>query len=155
MDKQALTDKLIGIAEGVIKSQNLDLVELVASSVGRDLVIRILADRPEGGITIAECANINKEIIRVLDETDVLQQSYILEVSSPGLDRPLKTKSDFNRCKGKLVHFFLSQPINGKWEPPGIINEVRDDSVIIKINEEILEIPLSIINRGKQLLNEA
>lgn len=84
-----------------MKNQNLDLVDIIYRYEGRGLVLRVLVDKPEGGITLDECAGLNNEISRILDEKDMLQQRYILEVSSPGLDRPLNSKNDFLRCINK------------------------------------------------------
>ncbi len=78
---------------------------------------------------------------------------YILEVSSPGLDRPLKTKSDFLRCINRKAKFFLLESIKGKIELDGIITKVEDDSVYIDIDGDIIEIPLVKVNKAKQLLS--
>ena len=92
MDRPEITDELNNIIEDYLKNQNLDLVDLIYRYEGRDLVLRILVDKPQGGISVGECAHLNSEIGRIVDEKDILQQNYILEVSSPGLDRALKTK---------------------------------------------------------------
>jgi len=152
MDRIEITDELRNIIDGYLKTQNLDLVDLVYRCEGRDLVLRVLVDKPEGGISLGECAQLNNEIGRVIDEKDILQQAYLLEVSSPGLDRPLKTKNDFIRCLNKKVKVFLREPINAKFELEGIINNVEDDLVYIDIKGEILEIPILKINRAKQIV---
>jgi ribosome maturation factor RimP len=81
-----------------------------------------------------------------------LQQRYILEVSSPGLDRPLKSRNDFLRCINRKVRVFLNEPINGKSELEGVITEVKDDSVYIVINTESIEVPLSKVAKAKQVI---
>ncbi len=94
MDRQAIIAELNSIIADYLKIQGLDLVEIICRYEGRDLVLRIFVDRPQGGITLAECAQLNKYVSNILDEKDILQSRYILEVSSPGLERPLKTKND-------------------------------------------------------------
>jgi ribosome maturation factor RimP len=128
MDRQELADALRAIIGDFLKKQNLDLVELIYRYEGRDLVLRALVDRPEGGITLGDCAYLNNEISRILDEKGILQERYILEVSSPGLDRPLNSKNDFLRCINKRIMIFLNEPINAKLELEGIIARVGDDS---------------------------
>ncbi len=150
MDKLEIADELKNIIEDYLKNQNLDLVDLIYRYEGRDLVLRILVDYPCGGISLGECAHLNSEIGRILDEKDILQQNYMLEVSSPGLDRPLKTKNDFIHCLNKEVRVFLKEPINNKFELEGIINKVKDDLVYIDIKERIVEIPILKINWAKQ-----
>lgn len=153
MDRQAIIEELKVIIEDYLKSQSLDLVDLIYRYEGRDLVLRILIDKPEGGITLDECASHNQNISRILDEKDILQARYILEVSSPGLGRPLKTKNDFLRCINKEVKFFLNESIEGKLELDGIIQKVDDEAVYIDTKDRILAIPISKINKAKQILD--
>ncbi len=152
MDKQELIAELTGIIGDYLKNQGLDLVELIYRQEGRDFVLRILVDRPEGGITIGECAGLNTQISNLLDEKDILQARYILEVASPGLDRPLKAKSDFMRCINRRARFFFNEPINGKLEIEGLINKIEGDSVYIENENGIIEAPLTKINKAKQVI---
>jgi len=153
MDRQEVINELRIIIGDFLKNQNLDLVDLIYRYEGRDLILRLLVDKPEGGITLDECAYLNNGISVILDEKDILQQRYVLEVFSPGLDRPLKTKNDFLRCINKTVRFFLNEPINGRLELEGIITGVRDDSVYIDISGQTLEVPLSKITKVKQIFS--
>lgn len=151
MDKQALINELKSIIEAHLKNESIDLVDLIYRYEGSGLVLRLLVDRPEGGITIEECARINREISRILDERAILS-GYLLEVSSPGLGRPLKTKADFLRCINRAARIFLKEPIDGKWEIEGSINKVTDNSIFIEAGACIIEAPLAKISKGKQLL---
>ncbi len=152
MDRQGITAELKNIIGDYLKVQRLDLVDLTYRQGGKDLILRLLVDRPEGGITLNECAKFNIQLTKLLDEKDILQTRYILEVASPGLDRPLKTKNDFSRCINKRARFFLDESINGKIELEGLIYKVGDDSVYIESRNEIIEIPLTKINRAKQVI---
>ena len=152
MDRQELELELKLLLGNYLKEQGLDLVDLIYRYEGRSLVIRILTDKPEGGISIGECAKLNKDICLILDEKDILKEGYILEVSSPGLDRPLVRKEDFLRCRNKEVIFFLNEPIDEKMELQGKISKVEDDAVYITIQEEILKLPLIRIIKAKQII---
>lgn len=152
MDRRETIDELRIIIGDFLKNQNLDLVDLIYRYEGRDLIVRLLVDKPEGGITLDDCAYLNNEISRILDEKDILQQRYVLEVSSPGLDRPLKTKNDFLRCINKRARFFLNEPINGRLELEGIITGIRDDSVYVDISGQAIEVLLSKITKAKQII---
>ena len=152
MDKEAIVSELRNIIQGFLGAKGIDLVDFIYRYEGRGLVLRILVDRLEGGVTLGDCAGFNKDIGRLLDEKNILEGSYILEVASPGLDRPLKTKNDFFRCKTKNVRFFLNQPINGKIELEGAIEEVGDVSLYIDINTEKVEVPFSSITMAKQVI---
>jgi len=152
MDRHELTEKLRSVIGGYLESQGLELVELIYRQEGRDFVLRILADRPQGGITLDECAGLNIQISGLLDEKGILQERYILEVSSPGLDRPLKSREDFLRCTGRNARFFLNEPVNGKIEMDGVINKVDNNYVYIESGGKTVEIPLARINRAKQII---
>ncbi len=152
MDRQETIGQLKSVISEYLDCRDMELVELIYRQEGRDLVLRLLVDYPEGGITLGECAELNTQIGNLLDEKDIIQQNYILEVSSPGIDRPLKTKNDFLRSLDKEVRFFLSQPLNGKLEWCGKVVQADDDKVTVLINGANLIIPLSRINKAKQEL---
>jgi len=154
MDRQEIRAELENILSEYLEIQGLDLVDLILLSEGRDLILRILVDMPQGGITLDECARLNERISNLLDEKGILQRRYILEVSSPGLDRPLKTKKDFLRCINRRARFFLNQSINGKIELEGLISKVENDSVYVYLESmnEVIEIPLTNINQAKQVI---
>jgi len=151
MDREAVISGLKNIIGDYLQARNIDLVDFIYRYEGKDLVLRILADNPEGGISLGECACLNRDISRLLDEQDIIKERYALEVSSPGLDRPLKTKSDFLRCSNKKVKFFFSEPVNGKFELEGIINKVGDDTVFIDTANQTVETPLAKIRKAKQV----
>jgi len=139
------------IAEDLAKN-NFELVEFAHRYEGRDLVLRLLVDKPQGGITMDECARLNRSLGRLLDEKDIIPVRYILEVSSPGLDRPLKSGKDFTRCLDKQAVFFLNEPIEGKLQVEGRIAVASDASVSIDYPGKVLEIPLTKINRAKLVI---
>jgi ribosome maturation factor RimP len=153
MDRQTIINELKGVIGDYLKSRGLDLVDLIYRYEGRDLILRVLADRPEGGISLDECADLNTKISIILDEKDILQSRYILEVSSPGLDRPLKAKSDFLRCVNKKVKIFVKMPINGKTELEGTISKADNDAVYINTEDKTLAIPLTNIIKAKQVIS--
>jgi len=155
MDKEVIIEELKSIVLDFLKIRGFELFELIYRYEGKDLFLRFLVDKPGGGIRLDEAAGINRDLSLILDEKDILQTRYVLEVSSPGVDRPLKTKNDFARCINREVRVFLNETINGKWELEGTINKVEDDTVYIDMEGSIIGIPISEISRAKQILNEA
>ena len=127
-------------------------MDIIYRYEGRDLFLRILADRPEGGINLAECSRLNKEIGLALDEKDLLPGRYILEVSSPGIDRPLETKEDFLRCLNKMVRVFLGEALENKTEIEGLIQAIKDDYLVVDADGRNIEIPLAKITKAKQVI---
>jgi ribosome maturation factor RimP len=152
MDRYEITRQLEAVIAEYLSGCGLELVELIYRRELSDQVLRVLADKPEGGISIGECAQLNRKLGAVLDEKSLLQEGYVLEVSSPGLDRPLSTKKDFLRCKAKLVKFFLREPVEGKVEWDGEIISVDDNAVHINIKDRPLSIPLASVNKAKQII---
>ncbi|MBU1906190.1 MAG: ribosome maturation factor RimP [Candidatus Omnitrophica bacterium] len=152
MYKTKLIDELRVIIGDYLASEGKELVDLTYRHEGRNIFLRILVDNPEGGIKLDECTYLSEAMGNILDERGILEQQFILEVSSPGLDRPLVSESDFLRCLNKKAKFFLRELVNGKVEWDGIISKVEGDSVYVDINGNLSQIPLSKINKAKQII---
>ena len=146
-------DKIKILVASIFEEKQLCLVEIKHFYQAGTLFLRILVDRPEGGISLGECAHLNNELARILDEKNILEARYILEVSSPGLDRPLVTEKDFLRCMNRCARVFLNDLVNGKREWAGRISKVQQESVIIEIEGGLVEIPLAKIVKAKQILD--
>ncbi|MBU1929612.1 MAG: ribosome maturation factor RimP [Candidatus Omnitrophica bacterium] len=150
MDRKELSERLTAIIGESVKGRGLELVELICNYQGRDVILRLLVDKPEGGITIKECGEVNRWVSLMLDEVNIIEQGYIFEVSSPGLDRPLSAKNDFIRCLNKEARFFLVEPVNGKVELEGFIRKADENSVYVETEGVTIEIPFVKINKAKQ-----
>ncbi|MFA5362306.1 MAG: hypothetical protein WC335_03530 [Candidatus Omnitrophota bacterium] len=152
MLKEELIKEVDPVIRGYLKEQGLELIELICRYESSGLVLRIVADRPEGGITLGECAVLNSQIGRTLEERDSIRERYVLEVCSPGLDRPLTVKQDFARCLNRRMRLFLREAVAGKIEIEGIVREVKEDSLVIETDAGSPEVPLEKIARGKQII---
>lgn len=98
------------IALPLVSSLGLELVEIEYKREGRHMVLRLFIDR-EGGISLDDCAAVSRELSAVLDVDETVPGNYTLEVSSPGLNRPLKSRADYERYKGRLVKIKTSEPL--------------------------------------------
>jgi ribosome maturation factor RimP len=121
---------------------------------GGEVVLEVLVDRAEGGISLAECGILNRELGDILEKESVFAQPYVLEVASPGLDRPLATAGDFRRARGRQVRFFLKDLVEGKLEYCGTVEDISDDTVTIRVTDKqgdrAVAISLANINKAKQ-----
>ncbi|MFA6216610.1 MAG: hypothetical protein WDL87_03045 [Candidatus Omnitrophota bacterium] len=153
MNNPELMRELESLLRDYLQAQAIDLVELLYRYEGGKLVLRILADRPYGGIKLDECARLNYSIGNLLEEKDIIKERYVLEVASPGVDRPMKAVKDFLRCIDREARFFLNEPVGEKIEIAGIIKQANQDFVLIESERGTLEIPLSKINRAKQIID--
>jgi ribosome maturation factor RimP len=133
--RERLKEKLLHVA----KELNLDLVDVEYSPGGSRSLLRIYVDKP-GGVTIDECASLSRKVSDFLDGEDLIPHRYNLEVSSPGLDRPLVRKEDFIRKVGEKVRVFLSEPIDGKLDLVGKIKRFHEETLYLSAQSEGSEV---------------
>ena len=147
-----VADKVKEIAKPLLDEKSIKLVEILYRKEGWQMVLRLLVDK-KGGVTLDECAALNVEIGSILDQDETLNDKYVLEVSSPGLDRLLTSKEDFERAIGKKIDVTLKEQLNGKFGHTGRLREVKEDCIILeKKKDESISIPLNIINNGRMVL---
>ncbi len=145
-----MIDKIREIIMPVLQEENAELVEIIYRREAGKQILRLLVDR-DGGVKLADCARLNKRIGQVLDERDVIRESYVIEVDSPGIDRLFKTKRDYERAIGRLVRVTLSERIQDKKEYVARLEEVSDMSVKIDVKKKgIIEIPFEKIVRARK-----
>ncbi|MDP3730453.1 MAG: ribosome maturation factor RimP [Candidatus Omnitrophota bacterium] len=126
-----IVDRVREIAEVYLRDHGIELIDIVFRREGPGLVLRITADTPEG-ITVSECTGLNKFLSEVLDREDVIQDRYTLEVSSPGLDRPIKTDRDFERSMGKELELTTFEAIDGRKTYEGVLVGMDKENVVIE-----------------------
>ncbi len=148
---QEVVDRVRELLQPILEEGGFELVdvEFVKEPVG--WVLRIYADRPEGGITISDCQWISERIGTVLDVEDLIHHPYNLEVSSPGLDRPLKSRKDFERQKGVVVKIKTHEPMDNQRNFKGEVVSASETGVTIhdvSRNAEV-EIPYENIKKAR------
>ncbi len=149
---EEIEEKIKNISLPLAEELHLDLVELKIRRQGRGIVIQILADRPRGGITIEECSALNRNIFNKIETDQLLEDEYNLEVSSPGLDRPLKTHKDFLRVTDRRVRVHLLELLNNKKEYEGLVREVNENQLILNGNAHSIVIPIEQIALARQVI---
>jgi ribosome maturation factor RimP len=130
MARKNIVEVVTDIAQPVVDEAGFELVDVEFVKEGSNWFLRIFIDKP-GGITIDDCQIVSERLSDKLDKADPIKQSYFLEVSSPGLDRPLKNDRDFERYKGELVELKVYRPINGNKEFEGILDGLYDGKIYI------------------------
>ncbi|MCX7965609.1 MAG: ribosome maturation factor RimP [Syntrophorhabdaceae bacterium] len=131
----------------ILDDYGLELVDIEFRSSGKRWLLRVFIDK-EGGVMLSDCENISRELSSILDVEDFIAHPYTLEVSSPGVTRPLKTINDFKRSIGRLCKIITSQPIGGKREIKGKIVSVKEDEIQIKGKIDIFTIPICVIKKA-------
>jgi ribosome maturation factor RimP len=130
MSKQKIEQLVQSYLEPIMKKYNFELVDLEYVKEGTNWYLRVFIDKI-GGITIDDCELVSRALEAKLDEEDPIEASYILEVSSPGLDRPLKKEADFERFKGEIVDIKLYKAFNKKKEYQGELQGLENNIVTI------------------------
>jgi len=129
---ESIQNKVEDLINPFFKDMAVELIELNVYKRNNTFIIDVIADKAQGGITIDQCTEINKFISSEIEEEQMISEDYVVEVSSPGLDRPLKSKKDFLRAIGKNVRLHLTEAVSNKREHHGIIEDVEDENVVIK-----------------------
>ncbi|REF67635.1 MULTISPECIES: ribosome maturation factor RimP [Paracoccus] len=136
--KTAIDRRLAEIIAPVIEDLGFELVRIRLQG-GKTATLQIMADRPEGGINVDDCADISTAVSAVLDVEDPLEDAYHLEVSSPGIDRPLTRLKDFETFEGYEARLETNQPIDGRKRFKGVLTGVEKgeggDEVLLNIEE--------------------
>lgn len=133
--KTALDQRLAAIVGPVIEGLGFELVRLRLMA-GKTRTLQIMADRPEGGIEVEDCAAISTAVSAVLDVEDPLDDAYTLEVSSPGIDRPLTRLKDFAAWDGYEARLETTELIDGRRRFKGVLAGVEGEEVLIEIEEQ-------------------
>ncbi|OGP55114.1 MAG: hypothetical protein A2Y65_10075 [Deltaproteobacteria bacterium RBG_13_52_11] len=145
MNRGAIVQKAEGILEPFLKAEGLSLVDIQYKWERGGWVLRVLIDR-KLGITLDDCARVSREFGQLLDVENIIPTSYRLEVSSPGLDRPLKKEADFIQYSGRRVRIKTKDPVSGRRNFKGDLLGCAEGKVMVKVEgSEVFVIPLSSI----------
>ena len=129
MSKQTVNEKIALIAADVAEKNGLELVQAQIAGTGRSLTIRVFIDKPNG-VTHEDCSLVSRELGDILDADDFIASSYLLEVSSPGLERELYSLQDFKKFAGSLAKIKTSQAVEGQKNFRGRIKAVEDEEIV-------------------------
>jgi ribosome maturation factor RimP len=151
--------RVAAIAEPVLEGLGLRLVRVRIS--GADgCTVQIMAERPDGSMSIEDCEDTSRALSPVLDVADPIERAYRLEISSPGLDRPLVRKSDFDRYAGNVVKIEMEVPVNGRKRFRGMLNGTQDEAARLTRDdtaegeEADVLLPIGDMNDAKLVLTD-
>ena len=146
-------DKIKSIAEGIVASMDIELVELEYAREGRQMVLRLYIDKV-GGVNLDDCASVSRELSAVLDVEDFIEGKFTLEVSSPGLNRPLKKSADYEKNIGRLIKVKTFEAIpdvagNKRKTFLGTLLDFNGKLITMKLQEgQMAEIPLNMVAKA-------
>lgn len=134
--------------EPEVNAQGFELIEVELAQQGATPVLRLFIDR-EGGVTLDDCADVSKYISRFLDVIEFLEQRYSLEVSSPGIDRPVRKPVDFERFAGERVKLKTVAPIEGRRRFRGRLGGYSDGMIALELDDRNVQIHLENIQKAQ------
>ncbi|MCE7027228.1 ribosome maturation factor RimP [Jiella avicenniae] len=157
--EQGLEAKIADVVEATIEGAGYRLVRVRISGLN-GMTVQIMAERPDGTMTVEDCETVSRAISPVLDAVDPVDREYHLEVSSPGIDRPLVRKSDFETWAGYLMKLETSRLINDRKRFRGKIVEVSDAAIRVERDQpaygepSAMEIPFDAIGEARLILTD-
>jgi ribosome maturation factor RimP len=134
--------------ESGVRALGYELVDVELKGGRSHHMLRVYIDGPQG-ITVDDCAQVSRQLSAILDVEDPFPGSFTLEVSSPGLDRPLVSLADFRRFQGEEIKVRLSRGLDGRKNFTGRLLEVRDSHVVVEVEGARFDLPLDAIERAK------
>ncbi|UOA13261.1 MULTISPECIES: ribosome maturation factor RimP [Sulfitobacter] len=151
--KAAIDRRLAEIITPVIEDMGFELVRVRLMS-GKSTILQVMADRPDGGIEVDECAKISQAIGAVLDVEDPILDEYALEVSSPGIDRPLTRLKDFDAFEGYEAKIETTELIDGRRRFKGELAGVEGGEVLINVEEGTIGLQFDWLSDAKLVLTD-
>ena len=152
MDTNSVKQKVYKLASQVAEEEGLELVSADILGTGRRLLVRVVVDK-EGGVTIGDCERMSRSLEALMDVEDPIKGPYVLEVSSPGLDRPLTQQRDFEKNIGKLVRIVTTEKIDNQTFLIGRISDVGDGWIRLNIESKghgkDLFVPLDRVSKAR------
>ncbi|QBF34101.1 ribosome maturation factor RimP [Thalassococcus sp. S3] len=151
--KAAIDRRMAEIITPVIEGMGYELVRVRLMS-GKSTTLQIMADKADGGIEVDDCAEISNAVSAVLDVEDPILDAYTLEVSSPGIDRPLTRLKDFETFEGYEAKLETAELIDGRRRFKGVLAGVEDDEVLINIEEGTIGLQFDWLSDAKLVLTD-
>ncbi|MFQ5470185.1 MAG: ribosome maturation factor RimP [Gammaproteobacteria bacterium] len=142
------TSSLHSLVVPIVSSLGYELVGIEQATQQQGVVVRIYIDK-EDGITIDDCERVSHQISGVFEVEDPIKGHYVLEVSSPGLDRPLFEAEHFERFSGNHIKLRLHRAIDGRRNFTGLLQGLKDDEVIMEVDGEKVYLPFRDIEKAR------
>lgn len=145
---ETVSEQVEALALPVLEELGLELVEVQYRREQSGWVLRLIIDKQEG-VSLDDCAAVSREISQLLDIDDFIEQAYNLEVSSPGLNRPLKSMADFQRFSGRKAKIKTMAPIDGEHVFIGRIQQATEEIITLEVGRKEITIPFGQISKAK------
>lgn len=153
MSKKSVESSVYDILQDIVKETVFEVIDVEYVKEGPFKYLRVYIDKPEG-ITVDDCSDVSHALSKKLDEVDLIQEQYFLEVSSPGVERPFKTEADFIKNLNEIVEVKFYKPIDGKKALTGILLEKHENDVVINADNQNITIELKDISKINRIIED-
>jgi ribosome maturation factor RimP len=148
-----LEEEIAQLIEPAVAGAGFDLVRVRVSGAQRK-TLQVMAERADGTMSAEDCAALSRTLSPLLDAADPIKGAYTLEVSSPGIDRPLTRLEDFEAWSGFEAKVETSRPLDGRKRWRGVLNGVEGDQVRLNVDDGVARIPFAAISSARLVLTE-
>lgn len=142
-----VTQKVWQVVEPIVEELKLELVDVEYVKEGAHWYLRVYIDK-DGGVDIDDCADVSHKLSDILDRKNLIPQAYMLEVSSPGIERPLRKREDYDKYIGKLVSVRTSEEYLGYTQFSGYLKGLVDEKIILEYEGQEAAIPINIVEKA-------
>lgn len=146
---ELIIDKLRDFLQGLLPTMELELFDVQFRREGHGWVLRVFIDS-ETGVTLEHCSKVSRELGRYLDVEDFIDHAYHLEVSSPGLERPLRSVEDFRRYCGSKARVKVHEAVDGEKVFEGVIEKIEDELIYLRLDDgRAIQFSFEMINKAR------
>ena len=139
--------EVTALIEPILDEMEIELVDIEFLSEQGRWILRVYVDQ-SGGITLDTCARVSREIGDLIEVKDIFNQGYVLEVSSPGLNRPLKKEKDFGRAVGKKIKIRMVTPLEGQRNFKGSLRSFQDGILCLSVKDDLILLPYGDVEKA-------
>lgn len=147
-----INERLVQMLTPAVEALEYELVGIEFVRAGKHSTLRVYIDH-DNGISVDDCARVSHQVSAVLDVEDPINTEYNLEVSSPGMDRPLFNAAHYARFQGEQAHVALNVPVEGKRKFTGTIESVVENTVTFRLADETLDVDIAMIKKANLVPN--
>ena len=151
MGKTSIYQSVADLIKPTLEGNGIELVDVEYKKTGKIWVLRVFIDKNQE-VTVHDCQELSREIEDLIEIHELIDDHYVLEVSSPGLNRPLKKDTDFLRNKGKRIQIKTYSPINNKKENVGTVIDFVNGTLFLEDKKDILKVSLTEIAQAKLII---
>ena len=148
-ETRRIANQVLDLAEPLLHEFGFEMVDVEFQFERGRWILRIFIDK-DGGVTVDDCAHVSRELGDLIDAENIIDYPHVLEISSPGLNRPLRKERDFVRSIGKVVRLRMARPINRRRNFTGRLANVRQGMISLLVDDNnLVELPLKEIDKAR------